>query len=137
MSAYEDDDYPDDWTLTTHLLCADPISGQQVVSNYTLTDSNEPKGVDASCPGTQNATGGSALAVSMNPSTQSELIVNSAFTLSACGGNPQRLSSRRLRGGRHPRQLVPDGLGTVRVRAPACPGAGLSRSRQSVIGIGY
>jgi hypothetical protein len=86
MSAYEDDAYPSDWTLTTHLLCADPISGQQVVSNYTVTDSNEPKGIDAACPATQNATGGSALAVSMNPATQSELIVNSAFTLSTYGG---------------------------------------------------
>jgi hypothetical protein len=86
MSAREDDNYPDPWNLHTYLECADPIVGQQWVSGVTTTDSSSPKAVNATCPTGMNATGGAAMAVSMNAATQSELAVDSAFSLSVSGG---------------------------------------------------
>ena len=86
MSAREDDNYPDDWTLQTYVVCADPIAGQQWVSGITTSDSSSLKAVNATCPNGLNATGGAAMAVSLNAATQSELSIDSAFSLSVYGG---------------------------------------------------
>ena len=86
MSAREDDSYSDDWTLQTYVVCADPIAGQTWTSGITASDSSSLKAVNATCPGTLNATGGAAMAVSMNAGAQSELSIDSAFSLGVSGG---------------------------------------------------
>ncbi|GAA0946142.1 hypothetical protein [Virgisporangium aurantiacum] len=86
VSAREDGDYDGDWTLHAFLLCADPIAGQNVT--YASTESNsidEPKAFDATCSNGQTATGGAAMAVSLDAATQTELLLDSVYTHSLGG----------------------------------------------------
>jgi len=87
VSAREDDDYAADWTLDAFLLCADPIAGQNVEYESTESDTdNDPKGIDALCENGRIATGGAAMAVSLNPATQTELVLDEVYTVSVYGG---------------------------------------------------
>jgi hypothetical protein len=79
VTAYEDDPYLADWTLTAFLICADPIAGQQVVTAASTVTSMPSNGVPAACPPGQDMTGGSAEVRPAVAADLSELSVNAVF----------------------------------------------------------
>ena len=87
VSAHEDGNYTGDWTLHAFLLCADPIAGQELESEFTSSNSiDEPKAMWAECWNGRTATGGAAMAVSLNAATQTELAVDTVYAESIYGG---------------------------------------------------
>jgi hypothetical protein len=76
VSAYEDDAYAANWTLTAYLLCGTPIAGQQVVTAATPPSTSPPVApLTATCPTGQNATGGSVAVEPMLPGVPNDFSV--------------------------------------------------------------
>jgi hypothetical protein len=89
VSAFEDETYTTNWTISAYLLCANPIAGQQVMTAATPPSTTTPiSAVVAACPAGQNATGGSVAVEPAPPGAISEFSVYEMLPFNAVPGGP-------------------------------------------------